>query len=161
MIVTPPEAKPGTEHLNEPVLPFARRDFDTLSSDMTVEEALTAIRHSSEESLRPIRGDPLLFRQVDGEAGTAGIFAVRGGRSPAPLVLHMSGAALCGLMAIGIAAGSPEDAGKEDGNDNWNDDQWRSDVHAKFSVLLDYQKPIEVQRTPWCLPSYLIQSVCT
>ena len=45
MIVTPPEAKPGTEHLNEPVLPFARRDFDTLSSDMTVEEALTAIRH--------------------------------------------------------------------------------------------------------------------
>jgi len=45
MIVTPPEVKPGTEHLNEPVLSFARRDFDTLSSDMTVEEALTAIRH--------------------------------------------------------------------------------------------------------------------
>lgn len=43
--MTPPAAKPGTEHLNEPVLLFARRDFATLSKEMTVEEALTAIRH--------------------------------------------------------------------------------------------------------------------
>ena len=43
--MTPPVAKPGTEHLNEPVLPFAQRDFATLSMDMTVDEALAAIRH--------------------------------------------------------------------------------------------------------------------
>ncbi|HTV41705.1 MAG TPA: magnesium transporter [Candidatus Sulfotelmatobacter sp.] len=43
--MTPHAAKPGTEHLNEPVLSFARRDFATLSMDLTVEEALTAIRH--------------------------------------------------------------------------------------------------------------------
>ena len=43
--MTPTAAKPGTEHLNEPVLLFARRDFATLSKEMTVEEALTAIRH--------------------------------------------------------------------------------------------------------------------
>ena len=37
-------SKPGSEHLNEPVLPFARLDFTTLARDLTVEQALTAIR---------------------------------------------------------------------------------------------------------------------
>lgn len=38
-------AKPGAEHLNEPVLSFARRDYTTLSKDLTLEQALTAIRN--------------------------------------------------------------------------------------------------------------------
>lgn len=42
--MNPPAAKPGSEHLNEPVLPFARRDFTTLSKDLTVDQALEAIR---------------------------------------------------------------------------------------------------------------------
>jgi magnesium transporter len=37
-------AKPASEHLNELVLPFARRDFTILAQDLTVEEALAAIR---------------------------------------------------------------------------------------------------------------------
>ncbi|HEV2330349.1 MAG TPA: magnesium transporter [Verrucomicrobiae bacterium] len=37
-------AKPGAEHLNEPVLAFARRDYTTLAKDMTVDQALAAIR---------------------------------------------------------------------------------------------------------------------
>lgn len=37
-------AKPGSEHLNEPVLPFARQDFTTLAGNLTVEQSLTAIR---------------------------------------------------------------------------------------------------------------------
>lgn len=36
--------KPGSEHLNEPVLPFARQDFATLAQDLTVDQALAAIR---------------------------------------------------------------------------------------------------------------------
>jgi magnesium transporter len=36
--------KPGSEHLNEPVLPFARQDFTTLAQKLTAEEALAAIR---------------------------------------------------------------------------------------------------------------------
>jgi magnesium transporter len=37
-------SKPGSEHLNEPVLPFARQDFTTLAQSLTVEQALAAIR---------------------------------------------------------------------------------------------------------------------
>ena len=36
--------KPGSEHLNEPVLPFARQDFATLAQALTVDQALAAIR---------------------------------------------------------------------------------------------------------------------
>jgi magnesium transporter len=42
--VTPFPVKPSSEHLNEPVLPFARRDFTALAHDLTIEEALAAIR---------------------------------------------------------------------------------------------------------------------
>jgi magnesium transporter len=42
--VTAIAAKPTSEHLNEPVLPFARQDFTTLSQDLTIEQALAAIR---------------------------------------------------------------------------------------------------------------------
>jgi magnesium transporter len=37
-------SKPAAEHLNEPVLPFARKDFATLPQDSTVEQALATIR---------------------------------------------------------------------------------------------------------------------
>jgi magnesium transporter len=42
--VTEPAAKPGAEHLNEPVLRFVRQDCTTLAGDLTVEQALAAIR---------------------------------------------------------------------------------------------------------------------
>jgi magnesium transporter len=38
-------SKPGSEHLNEPVLPFARQDFSILVRDLTVEQALAVIRN--------------------------------------------------------------------------------------------------------------------
>jgi magnesium transporter len=37
-------SKPGSEHLNEPVLPFAQQDFTTISRELTVEQALAVIR---------------------------------------------------------------------------------------------------------------------
>ncbi|HUE36804.1 MAG TPA: hypothetical protein VMO20_05390, partial [Candidatus Acidoferrum sp.] len=37
-------SKPASEHLNEPVLSFARQDFTTLAQNLTVEQALAAIR---------------------------------------------------------------------------------------------------------------------
>ncbi|HTR40840.1 MAG TPA: magnesium transporter [Pseudomonadales bacterium] len=37
--------KPGSEHLNGPVLPFARQDFAILVHDLTVEQALAVIRN--------------------------------------------------------------------------------------------------------------------
>jgi magnesium transporter len=42
--VTPSSFKPTSGHLNEPVLPFTRNDFTTLSQDLTIEQALAAIR---------------------------------------------------------------------------------------------------------------------
>jgi magnesium transporter len=42
--VTSTAPKPLPEHLNGPVLPFARRDFTTLWQDSTIEQALAAIR---------------------------------------------------------------------------------------------------------------------
>src|SRR5260370_16419810 len=35
--------KQATEHLHEPVLAFARKDFTTLQQDLTVEQALDAV----------------------------------------------------------------------------------------------------------------------
>jgi len=42
--VSLPVEKPGAEHLGEPVLPFARQDFTTLGQDLTIDQALAAIR---------------------------------------------------------------------------------------------------------------------
>lgn len=42
--MTPTTAKLSSEHLNEPVQPFARRDFTTLAQDSTIEQALAQIR---------------------------------------------------------------------------------------------------------------------
>ncbi len=38
------QVRPPIEHLNEPVLRFARKDFATLHQNLTVEQALTSIR---------------------------------------------------------------------------------------------------------------------
>ncbi len=38
------QIKPPVEHLNEPVLRFARQDFTTLNQNLTIEQALTSIR---------------------------------------------------------------------------------------------------------------------
>lgn len=38
------QIKPPVEHLNEPVLRFARKDFTTLDQNLTVEQALASIR---------------------------------------------------------------------------------------------------------------------
>jgi hypothetical protein len=51
----------------------------------------------------------------------------------------MSRTTFRGLIAVRIAAGSPQDAGEEHGNNNGHDDEWGSDVHAKISLPLDYQ----------------------
>ena len=42
--MTSTASKPSPEHLNEPVLPFARKDFTTLWQDSTIEQALAVIR---------------------------------------------------------------------------------------------------------------------
>ena len=42
--MTSSASKPGSEHLNEPVLSFARQDFATLAQGLTVEQALAVIR---------------------------------------------------------------------------------------------------------------------
>lgn len=67
----PPAAKPGTEHLNELVRLFARRDFATLSNEMTVEEALTAIRHKG------VGEKVIYFYVVDGAQRLIGVVPTR------------------------------------------------------------------------------------
>ena len=54
--------KPGSEHLNEPVLPFARQDFATLAQDLTVDQALAAIRSRGV-------GEKVIYFYVVDEAG--------------------------------------------------------------------------------------------
>jgi hypothetical protein len=57
------------------------------------------------------------------------------------LLPHVSCAALSGLMAIGVAAGRPENAGKEDADDYGYDDEWGSDIHGgQILHYPDYQR---------------------
>ena len=46
------------------------------------------------------------------------------------VVRHVAGSALRGLMAVWIAAGSPQNAREKDGHDDGYDDEWGSDVHV-------------------------------
>ena len=66
-----PAAKPGSEHLNEPVLPFARQDFATLSKDLTVEQALAAIRS------RGVGEEVIYFYVVDEAQRLVGVVPTR------------------------------------------------------------------------------------
>ena len=47
------------------------------------------------------------------------------------MVWHVADAAFCGLVAVRIAARSPQDAGEEDGDDNGYDDERGSDIHGQ------------------------------
>ncbi len=64
-------AKPGSEHLNEPVLPFARQDFTTLAQGLTVDEALAAIRS------RGVGEKVIYFYVVDGAQRLTGVVPTR------------------------------------------------------------------------------------
>jgi hypothetical protein len=44
--------------------------------------------------------------------------------------MMLADVAFSGLMAVGAAAGGPENAGSEDGDDNGDDEERGSDVHA-------------------------------
>lgn len=64
-------AKPGSEHLNEPVQAFARKDFATLRQDLTVEEALAVIRS------RGVGEKVIYFYVVDEAQRLAGVVPTR------------------------------------------------------------------------------------
>ena len=69
--MTPSPFKPTSEHLNEPVLPFTRSDFTTLAQDLTVEQALAAIRsHGVGEKV-------IYFYVVDGAQRLVGVVPTR------------------------------------------------------------------------------------
>ena len=50
------------------------------------------------------------------------------------------------MLVRGVSTGSPENAGKEHNDQDRNDDQWGSDVHAKISLRLDYQTAMGSRR---------------
>ena len=63
--------KPPVEHLNEPVLWFARKDFTTLNQKLTVEQALAAIRH------RGVGEEIIYFYVVDDGDRLVGVVPTR------------------------------------------------------------------------------------
>lgn len=63
--------KPAPEHLNEEVLRFARRDFDTLKQNLTVEQALATIRQ------RGVGEKIIYFYVVDSEERLVGVVPTR------------------------------------------------------------------------------------
>jgi magnesium transporter len=69
--VTSTASKPSPEHLNEPVLPFARRDFTTLLQDYTIGQALAAIR------TRGIGEKVIYFYVVDETGRLTGVVPTR------------------------------------------------------------------------------------
>lgn len=48
------------------------------------------------------------------------------------VISHVSSAALSRLVAVRIPAGRPQDADKEGGHNDWNDDEWGSDIHVQI-----------------------------
>jgi magnesium transporter len=65
------QIKPPIEHLNEPVLRFARMDFATLNQNFTVEEALALIRQ------RGVGEKIVYFYVVDDEERLVGVVPTR------------------------------------------------------------------------------------
>lgn len=63
--------KPPIEHLNEPVLQFARKDFATLNENLTVEQALASIRQ------RGVGEKIVYFYAVDDAGTLAGVVPTR------------------------------------------------------------------------------------
>jgi magnesium transporter len=64
-------AKPASEHLNEPVLPFARRDFTALAQNLTVEQTLAVIRS------RGVGEKVIYFYVVDDAQRLVGVLPTR------------------------------------------------------------------------------------
>jgi magnesium transporter len=91
--VTPSSFKPTSEHLNEPVLPFARSDFTTLAQDLTVEQALTAIRS------RGVGEKVIYFYVVDEAQRLAGVVPTRR-LLVAQLDQKLSELMICNVIAI-------------------------------------------------------------
>ena len=65
------QIKPPVEHLNEPVLRFARKDFTTLNQKLTVEQALASIRQ------RGIGEKIVYFYVVDDDERLVGVVPTR------------------------------------------------------------------------------------
>ena len=85
--------KPGSEHLNEPVLPFARQDFTTLAQNLTVEEALAAIRRQG------VGEKVIYFYVVDEAKKLVGVVPTRR-LLVAPLNQKLSEFMICNVYAI-------------------------------------------------------------
>ena len=66
-----PAANPASEHLNDPVLPFARQDFTILNQDQTIEQTLTVIRE------RGIGEKVIYFYVVDEDRHLVGVVPTR------------------------------------------------------------------------------------
>jgi hypothetical protein len=64
-----------------------------------------------------------------------GLFAcvaeARFGQNLSVMIWHVTDTAFRRLMAVGIAASRPQDAGEEDGHDDGYDDKWGSDIHVQ------------------------------
>jgi magnesium transporter len=65
------QVKPPVEHLNEPVVRFARKDFTTLNQKLTIERALASIRQ------RGVGEKIVYFYVVDDEEKLAGVVPTR------------------------------------------------------------------------------------
>jgi len=65
------QVKPPIEHLNEPVIRFARKDFATLNQDITVEQALASIRQ------RGVGEKIIYFYVVDNDEKLVGVVPTR------------------------------------------------------------------------------------
>ena len=65
------QIKPPVEHLNEPVLRFARQDFATLNQNLTIEQALASIRQ------RGVGEKIVYFYVVDDEEKLVGVVPTR------------------------------------------------------------------------------------
>jgi len=74
------------------------------------------------------------------------------------MVWHVADAAFCGLVAVRIAARSPEDAGEEDGNDNGYDDEWGSDIHGQIPQIQIIRGRSDL--TGWPSPGFQPEAAC-
>ncbi|MGA2853148.1 MAG: magnesium transporter [Verrucomicrobiota bacterium] len=89
--------KPPIEHLNEPVIRFARQDFATLNQKLTVEQALASIRQ------RGVGEKIVYFYVVDDAEQLVGVVPTRR-LLMAPLEQPLSGLMIRNVIAIPSAA---------------------------------------------------------
>jgi magnesium transporter len=87
------QIKPPVEHLNEPVLGFARKDFATLNQKLTVEQALASIRQ------RGVGEKIVYFYVVDDDERLVGVVPTRR-LLMAPLDQPLSGLMIRQVVAI-------------------------------------------------------------